>query len=163
MDNDAARERLGDVLAGLRDQLADYAELQKKQAALQIDAEVAEGTVVVTVNAQGQLVKTLIDNSFLDDHDFDDLGDYITEAAQTAAKDAGRRIREMLAPINERHATFPSLSDIVEGMPDPSDLMPPGLDDFSPTRQPQQDAAVSSTGGLSEDGDDGTGFVTVRR
>src|SRR5262249_5719341 len=133
------------------------------QAALEPSAQAADGTVEVTVNAQGQVVKTVIDESFLDDHDFDDLGDYVTEAAQTAAKDAGRRVAEMLAPINERHGELPSFFDVVAGLPDARDLMPPGFDAFGPAAS---FGHGSSAGGLYDDGDDGRGgaeFPTVRR
>jgi hypothetical protein len=77
--------------------------LQKKQAALKLTAQAADGAVEVTVNARGQVVKTVVDKSYLDDHDFEDLGDHITEAAQAAARDAAGRVAKMLAPINERH------------------------------------------------------------
>jgi DNA-binding protein YbaB len=151
------------MLARLRDQLGDIAAMQKKQAALKLSAQAADGTVEVTVNARGQLVKTVIDKSYLDDHDFDELGDYITEAAQTAARDVGGRVAELLAPINERHKTFPTFSDIVEGLPDPSDLMLPGVDAFPLDRQRQAGPAVSSAGGPYDDGDGEAEFPTVRR
>jgi DNA-binding protein YbaB len=163
MSNDTTRDRLCDVLGDFRDQLADISALQKKQAALEVDARVADDTVVVTVNARGQLIKIVIDNCYLDNHDFDELADHITEAAQTAAKDADRLVSEMLAPINARHAKFPSLSDIVEGLPEPRDLMPPGLEAFGPHPQPQQDPPSSSADGLYDDGGGEAGFPTVRR
>jgi DNA-binding protein YbaB len=118
LGNDAAGDRVTDVLAGVRDQLADIASLQKEQAALRVDARAADGAVQVTVDARGQLVETVIDKSYLDDHDFDDLGGYVTQAAQAAARDAGRRVAQMLGPINERHKSFPSYSDIVKGVPE---------------------------------------------
>lgn len=130
LNNNAAGDRLGEVLARLRDQLAGIEAVQKEQAALVVCGRAAEGSVEVTVNARGQLVKAVIEKSFLDDHDFDELGDYITEAAQSAAADAARRVAEMLAPINERHNAFPSFSDIVAGLPDPRDVIPPGLEAF---------------------------------
>lgn len=161
MSNEAARDRLTDVLGQLQDQLTDIAAIQKKQAALKVDAEAADGTVQVTVNARGQLVKAVIDKSYLDEHDFEELGDHVLEAAQAAAQDAGRRVAELLAPINERHAKFPSFSDIVEGIADPKDLVPPGLDGFAgvPGRK---EPSASSPGGPYDDGGDGD-FPTVRR
>lgn len=142
MSNDAARDRVGEVLAGLRDQLGDIAEMQKKQAALQVKGQAAEGSVEVTVDAQGRVVRTVIDKSYLDDHDVEELGDHFTEAAQAAAGEASRRVAEMLAPINERHSKFPSLSDIVEGLPDPNDLLSPGLDVFGPSTRPRPDSSA---------------------
>ena len=161
LDGAAARERAVDVLAGLRDQVADIAGVQKKQAALSVNGAAAEGTVEVTVDARGQVIKTVIDGSFLDDHDFEELGDYVTEAARAAAGDAGRQVAQMMAPINERHRLFPSLSDIVEGLPDRGDLMPPGLDMCGAAPRSGEASSVSSTSGEG-DGQGRTDFPTVR-
>jgi DNA-binding protein YbaB len=151
------------ALAGLQSQMADIAAVQKRQAALRVDAQAAEGTVEVTVNARGQLVKVVIDKSYLDDHDFDELGGCIVEAAQAAAEDAGRQVAEMLAPINERHKSLPTFSDIAEGVPSASDLTPPGLDGFMPV-PPQEDAFESSAGdGYDHGNEGGAEFPIVRR
>ena len=162
MSNDGARDRAGDVLARLQKQLEDLAAMQKKQAALKFTAQAADGTVAVTVDARGQVVKTVIEKSFLDDHDWEELGGYITEAAQAAAQDVAQQVAEMLAPINERYRKFPTFSDIVEGLPDPSDVMPPGLDAFAPAAQ-RQDPSVSSPGGRFDHGDGDNEFPTVKR
>lgn len=87
--------------------------VQKKRAALTVDARAAEGAVEVTVDARGQLVSIVIDKSYLDDHDFDELGGHIIEATRRAAGEAEQRVAEMLAPINERDKSFPAFSDIV--------------------------------------------------
>jgi DNA-binding protein YbaB len=163
LSNDAARDRVGEVLADLRDELADIASIQKKQAELKVAGQAADGSVEVTVNARGQVVKTVIDTSYLDDHGFEDLGGYITEAAQAAAGEAGRRVAEMLAPINERSRKLPSFSEIVEGLPDPSDVMPPGLDLFGPGSRRREDSPVSSAGARYDDGDGETEFPAVKR
>jgi DNA-binding protein YbaB len=161
VSNDAAREQVGEMLSGLRDQLADIAAMQKKQAELTVDGKAADDTVKITVDARGQLVKTELDKSYLDDHEFEELAGHITEAAQAAAAEAGRRVAEMLAPITERHK-LPSLSDIVEGLPDLSDVMPPGLDPFGPGPRPQQDSSVSPAGARYDDGEGQAEFPTVK-
>lgn len=160
LSTESARERLGDVLAGVRDQLADIAAVQKKQAELKVDGQAAEGSVEVTVNARGQVVKAVIDKSYLDDHDFEDLGAHITKAAQAAAGEAGRRVAEMLAPINERHKNLPSFSDIVEGLPELSDVLPPELDLFGTGPRHRTD---SPAGGGYDDGGEEVAFPTVTR
>jgi DNA-binding protein YbaB len=161
LSNDAARHRLTDALAQLQEQIADIVAMRDKQAALKLTGRAADGTVEVTVNARGQLVETVIDEGFLDDHDFEELGEYVTKAAAAAAQEAAHRVAEMLAPINERHSKFPSFSDIIDGMPDPGDLMPPGLDDFNPAQR-RADLSAPSAGGY-DDGADETDFPTVRR
>lgn len=148
------------MLAGLQNQLSDIAGLQKKQAALKLTAQAADGMVEVTVNSRGQVVTVVIDKSYLDDHDFEDLGDHVAEAAREAARDAAGHVAELLAPINERHKKFPSFSDIIEGLPDPKDLTPPGLDAVAGV--PQRREGVSLPGGLYDDGDDAD-FPSLRR
>lgn len=123
MSNDAARHELAEVLALAQEQMADLAVMQKKRAALTAEAAVADGTVEVTVNAQGIVTRTVIDESYLDEFEFADLGGYITAAAQAAAQEVGRRSAEMLTPLNERRKKFPSLSGIVDGAPDLREMM----------------------------------------
>lgn len=124
MSNDAARHELAEVLALAQQQMADLAAMQKKRAALTASAAVADGTVEVTVNAQGILTRTVIDESYLDEFDFADLGEYITSAVQVAAREVGKRSAELLVPLSERRKQLPALSDIVEGAPDFREFMP---------------------------------------
>jgi hypothetical protein len=70
-------------------------------------------------------------------------------------------VAQMMAPINERHRSFPSFSDIVEGLPDRGDLMPPGLDMFGAAAPRGVASSVSSTSG-EDDVHGGTDFPTVR-
>jgi DNA-binding protein YbaB len=161
VNNDAAREQLADMLLDLQDQMGDIAKVQQTIAALQVERRAAEDSITVTVNARGQLVKAVVDESFLHDHDFEELGHYLTEAARAAADEAGRRVAELMAPINERHKKFPSFSDIVAGLPDPANLMSPGLDIFGGAAQPPQ----ASTAGRADDdvAESGFEFPTVRK
>jgi len=127
LDNNTARDEFSDVFARVQSQLADLAAVQKQQAALSVSAAAADQTVEVTVNAQGQLTKVVIDESYLDDHEFEDLGGVILQAARAAAQDAGRQVAELLAPIGERYTSLPSFSDFVEGATNISDLLPDGF------------------------------------
>ncbi|MGE2817465.1 YbaB/EbfC family nucleoid-associated protein [Mycobacterium heidelbergense] len=124
MTNDAFRHELAEILALVEEQAADLAELQKKRATLTAKAAVADGTVRVTVNAQGTVIDTAIDESYLDDFDFVDLGVHITAAAQSAVGQVARRSAELLAPLSERRRGLPSLPGIVEDIPDLSDSIP---------------------------------------
>jgi DNA-binding protein YbaB len=137
--NDAVRRQMDEVMDLLQEQMADVAALQRKQAALTASAAVADGLVEVTVNAQGRLLKTAIDESYLDEHEFEELADHITEAARRAADNAARRVSEMIVPISERRKIFPTLSEIVEGAPDLRDLMTGtlnGVADVGPRHDP---------------------------
>jgi DNA-binding protein YbaB len=146
---------MAEVLALVEEQMADIAALQKRQAELTASSAVADGLVEVTVNAAGHVIKTVIDESYLDDYEFDELADHITEAAQAAARDVGHQVTEMMVPISERRKRFPSLSDIVEGAPD--------LRDLSQAWSPLGAMARPQQQGTDEDGRDDSAFPTLRR
>lgn len=147
MSNDEARHELAEVMALVEEQMADIAAVQKKQRAVRASASAADGAVEVTVNALGQLVKVTIDDSYLEDHEFEELGEHIAEAASAAVEDAGRQVAALMAPIAERRKAFPSLSDIAEGAPDLRDLLQPVLDVAAdPVADARGDGAVEGGG-----------------
>ncbi len=148
------RHEMTEVLALVQEQMADIAAVQKKQAEVTATAAVADGMVEVTVNARGQLIETVIDESYLDEHEFDELGGHVTEAAEAAASDAARRVAEMMVPINERRKRFPSLSDIVDGAPDLRELTAPWSQPVGAALRPEHD---------DDDGSEEHAFPTVRR
>jgi DNA-binding protein YbaB len=123
MDNDSARHELTEALALLEEHMNELATVARKRAALSATAIVAEGTVVVTVNAHGVVSNVAVDESYLDEHDLAELGDFVTAAAQGAAQDVERRATRLFAPLAERRARFPSLADIVDGAPDIRELL----------------------------------------
>jgi DNA-binding protein YbaB len=142
-----------EIMAQVQEQIADIAAVQEKQAELTANGTAADGMIEVTVDAHGLLVKTVIDESYLEYFEFDELSDHITEAVQAAAQEASRQVAEMMVPIGERRRQFPSLSDIVEGAPDLRDLTEPVFDPATTTQPPP-------------DPDEGNGqatFLTVRR
>jgi DNA-binding protein YbaB len=144
-----------DVLAQVQEQMADLAAVQRKQAELTASSTAADGLVEVTVNAHGHLTKTVIDEAYLDEFEFEELSGHITEAAQAAIRTAATQIAEMMAPILERRQTLPGLSEIFDGAPDLRDLAPPGFE-----------SSVVTTPRADPDGNDGTDespFPTVRR
>ena len=73
-----------------------------------------------------------------------DLGDFVTAAAQEAADEVGRRSAELLAPLAERRARFPSLSDIVDGAPDIRDLVS-HLNSADHPQQPTDEGGYEAT------------------
>lgn len=111
-----------EILAQAEEQMAEIAAIQKKQAALVTTASAADGLVTVSVNAQGVVIETKIDRDFLDEFDLDDLGRYITQAAQAAAKDVQSQAAALIAPAAERRKVFPSLSELIPDAPDIRDF-----------------------------------------
>jgi DNA-binding protein YbaB len=144
-----------DVLAQVQEQMADLAAVQRKQAELTASATAADGLVEVTVNAHGHLTQTVIDETYLDEFEFEELSGHITEAAQLAIRNAATRMQEMMAPILERRKSLPGLSEIIDGAPDLRDFKPPAFE-----------SSVVAAGRTDRDGNDGThesAFPTVRR
>ncbi|MEZ0363593.1 YbaB/EbfC family nucleoid-associated protein [Mycobacterium sp. pUA109] len=142
-----------DVLARVQEQMGELAAIQQKQAALTALATAADGTVEVSVDAHGKVIKTVIDEFYLEEFDFADLGGYITAAAQAAARDVNTRAAELMVPLREARQKFPSLSDIVDGAPDLRSL----FDDLH-----ADDGAVPSA--EDDNGwDEPTVYPTVRR
>jgi DNA-binding protein YbaB len=163
LDTNTARDQFADVLARVQSQMADIAAVQKHQAALRISAEAADQTVEVTVNAQGQLLKVVIDESYLNDHDIEDLGEAILEAARAATQQARQRVAELLAPIGERQKLLPSFSDLVEGAPNIGDFMPDGHDWSGLADTRKQDGRASELPGLNGGDPEEGPELTVRR
>lgn len=152
--NAGLSHQLTEVLALAQEQMADIAAVQRKQAELTASAAVADGLVEVTVNASGHLIKTVIDESYLDDFEFDELSGHITEAAQAAARTVANRVADLMAPIADRRRRFPALSELVDGAPDLRDLVPSAADPYGlPQPRPDPD----------DDGNDESAFPTVRR
>jgi DNA-binding protein YbaB len=141
VNNDAARHELEETLELVHEHLADLAVVERKRAALSATATAADGTVEVTVDARGIVSATTVDDSYLDDFEMADLGDFVTAAAQEAAGEVGRQSAELLAPLADRRARFPSLSDIVDGAPDLRELMS-HLHPFDRTQHSVDDGAA---------------------
>ena len=159
MSNDAARHQLEEVLALVQEQMADIADLQQKRAKLTAKATAADGAVEVTVNAQGTVIETVIDESYLADFDFADLGAHITAAAQSAAREIERRSAELLAPLTERRRQFPPISDVVNGVPDLGDLIP----DLGRCTDAGHNDADAKAADSKEDSEESSSYPTVRR
>ena len=144
-----------DVLAQVQEQMADLAAVQRKQAELTASATAADGLVEVTVNAHGHLTKTVIDENYLGEFEFEEVAGHITEAAQAAIRTAATQIGEMMAPILERRKSLPGLSEIIDGAPDLRDFVPPAFESSV--------VAARRTGRDGTGGTDESAFPTVRR
>ncbi|MGV9800137.1 YbaB/EbfC family nucleoid-associated protein [Mycobacterium sp. NPDC003449] len=142
-----------EVLALVSEQMADIAAMQQEQAQLTATGEAADGLVVVTVNAQGHVIGTAIDESYLDEFEFEELGEHLTAAAQSAAQAAADEVAAMMVPLGERRRMMPALSEIVDGAPDLRDLTDSVLGHDGPIGPPR---------GRDDDGLDESAFPTVR-
>ncbi|MGA5541653.1 YbaB/EbfC family nucleoid-associated protein [Mycobacterium sp. NPDC051198] len=153
MSNDALRHQMTEVLALVSEQMADIAAVQREQAQLTATAEEADGLVRVTVDARGHVIETVIDESYVDEYDLEELGGHVTAAAQSAAHDVAQRAAALMMPIEERRRMMPSLSDIADTAPD--------LRDLTRSVFGNDDAAVQATDPEADDRDE-SAFPTVR-
>lgn len=146
MSNDALRHQMTEVLAVVSEQMADIASVQREQAQLTASAGAADGLVEVTVDARGHVIATVIDESYLDEYELEELGDHVTSAAQSAAQLVAQRVAALMAPIGERRRMMPALSDIMDGAPDLRDLTRSvfGDDDAAVARAPEDDGQGES-------------------
>ena len=157
MNNDAASHDLTHVLSLVQEQMQDLSLMQQKRAALTATATAADKTVEVTVDAQRMVTSTVIDESYLDEFEFADLGGYITAAAQEAAQEIERQSAALLAPLTERRNEISSLSSLVVDAPDFHDLIA-GLNPSAPGA-PEPRRADDGNDGLEEH----SPYPTVRR
>jgi DNA-binding protein YbaB len=118
VDNDQLRHDFTEVLALVQEQMREQSAVQHKRSALVAKAAAADGAVEVSVNAQRVVTAVVIDESYLDDFEFADLGGHIVEAARAAAGEIERRAAALLAPLAERRRAISALADIVVDAPD---------------------------------------------
>ncbi|NKZ11820.1 YbaB/EbfC family nucleoid-associated protein [Mycolicibacterium septicum DSM 44393] len=153
MSNDALRHQMTEVLALVQEQMADIAAVQREQAQLTASSKAADGLVEVTVDARGHVVETVIDETYLDEYELEELGGHVTEAAQSAAQLVAQRSAALMMPIEERRRMMPSLSDVVDSAPDLRDL----------TRAVYGNDDAVRAGEPEDDDRDESAFPTVRR
>jgi hypothetical protein len=77
----------------------------------------------VTVDAQRIVTEVVIADTYLEDHDFADLADFIAVAAQAAAHEIDRQAAELLAPLTVRRGEISAMSNLVSGGPDVQKMM----------------------------------------
>ncbi|WP_458686103.1 YbaB/EbfC family nucleoid-associated protein [Nocardia tengchongensis] len=144
MANESAKAELASMIDEFQQQMRVLGEIQQKRSQLMATGYALQKQVTVVVNADGTVIETRIDPE-LEDLPLYELGKAITEAAQAAATELGRKSAELMNPIQERRGRMPKMSDLIEGMPDlteripepiPASTAPPN----SPERQHDQPA-----------------------
>ena len=133
MNTDATQHNLEHILAVAQEQMQDLAVLQQQRATLTAKGASADGTVQVTLDAQRTVISTVIDESYLEEFEFTDLGGHITTAAQQAAQEIERQSAVLLAPLTKRREEMMSFKNLGEDVPDFGKLLSnllgsPGVD-----------------------------------
>ncbi|GAA5067104.1 YbaB/EbfC family nucleoid-associated protein [Nocardia callitridis] len=122
MTNAHAKEEMAKLLDQARDQLRDIGRVQQERAQLTASATVRK-KVTVTVNADGTVIETKFAAGY-EELSASELAKAVTTAAQQAATDVADKARELMAPLSERRARLPKLSELIDGMPDFSSDIP---------------------------------------
>jgi DNA-binding protein YbaB len=154
VSNDSIRNDFGQVLALVQEQMRDLSNIQQQRSTMMAMATAADGMVEVTVNAQRTVVKTVVDESYLEDHEFAELGGHITSAAQAAVRQLDKRSEALLAPMNERRKAVSEISGNVIGLP--------GFREALAEVSAMGDSLQSEPKPTENDGDDGSSFPTIR-
>ena len=154
MSNESIRNEFGQVLALVQEQMRDLSNIQQQRSTMVARATAADGTVEVTVNAQRTVVKTVVDESYLEDHEFAELGGHVTSAAQAAVRQLDKRSEAMLAPMNERRKAVSEISGNVIGLP--------GFREALAEVSAMGDSLQSPPTPTESEGDDGSSFPTIR-
>ncbi|MEU7631998.1 YbaB/EbfC family nucleoid-associated protein [Nocardia sp. NPDC049220] len=105
------------ILEAFQEQMRIIAEAQRKRTKLTGTATSRDKTVTVTVNANGVVIKTKFHPN-IKYLSIEQLASTVTKVAQDAAAVVTRKNEELVAPIADRRARLPKLSELVDGMPD---------------------------------------------
>ncbi|GAS97985.1 uncharacterized protein RMCC_4950 [Mycolicibacterium canariasense] len=154
MSNESIRSEFGQVLALVQEQMRDLNNIQQQRSTMVARATAADGLVEVTVNAHRTIVKTVVDESYLDDHELAELGAHVTSAAQAAVRQLDKRSEALLAPMNERRKAVSEISGNVIGLP--------GFREALAEVSAMGDALQPQPRPTENDGDDATSFPTIR-
>ncbi|KAA0096633.1 YbaB/EbfC family DNA-binding protein [Mycolicibacterium sp. P1-18] len=154
MSNESIRNEFGQVLALVQEQMRDLANVQQQRSTMMARATAADGMVEVTVNAQRTVVKTVVDDTYLDDHELADLGGHVTSAAQAAVRQLDQRSEALLAPMNERRKAVSEISGNVIGLP--------GFREALAEVSAMGDSLNSPPEPVTNDGEDASSFPTIR-
>jgi DNA-binding protein YbaB len=123
MNNDSMRHDVREVMALAREQMRAIADAQQRRTALSATGTAADKLVAVTVNAHGMVTSVVIEESYLQEFEFTELGAHITTAAQAAAQEVEQRGTAIFAPLMQRRQELSALSGRVANLPELSELM----------------------------------------
>mgnify|MGYP002652439954 CR=1 FL=1 len=124
MTDNYLKGELAALAESVEKQLRGVADLQQRRAKLTGRGTAAKQRVVVVVNADGVVVDTKFTGD-VEELTYGELAKAVTEAAQAAAEDVGRKWRDLSAPMLAERAKMPSLGDLVSGLPDVRVPAPP--------------------------------------
>ncbi|MFD0365958.1 YbaB/EbfC family nucleoid-associated protein [Nocardia sp. GCM10030253] len=137
---------MASIIDAFHEQMQAIAKAQQQRVKLIGTATSRDKMVTVTVNANGVVIETKFSAS-IGEMSYDEIAKLVTKTAQDAAADVARKSHALAAPLTDRRARLPKLSEVIEGMPDfereiplepPVSTAPPG----APERAVEDTGAV---------------------
>ena len=117
MSEDHAREHLSTIIDGFAEHLERVKQAQEQRAQIVVEAHAACNRVTVQVNADGALVDLRFSED-INDLDYDEIAAAVLTAAREAADTAANRVRKLIAPVQQRPSTIPTIAELIEDIPE---------------------------------------------
>ena len=117
MSEDDARERLSTMIDGYAEHLERVKQAQEQRAQVVVEAHAASDRVTVRVNADGALVDLRFSDD-ITDLEYDEIAAAVLTGAREAAAAAGERVRKLIAPVQQRPATIPTIAELIGDIPE---------------------------------------------
>ncbi|QIS08962.1 YbaB/EbfC family nucleoid-associated protein [Nocardia arthritidis] len=117
MTNAAAKAEVADLLETVQRHIRSLAGAHRQRTLLTATATAGDRRIRVTVNADGIPVQITFAED-VSDLEYDEIAAATVEAAQAAATEVRTKAEKLYEPLQKAHARLPSLSEMVEGMPD---------------------------------------------
>ncbi|MFB7877973.1 MULTISPECIES: YbaB/EbfC family nucleoid-associated protein [unclassified Nocardia] len=145
MANEHAKAQMADILETVQEQMRAIAQVQRDRAQIVASATVRK-RVTVTVNADYKVIETKFTPD-IDDLTYTEIAKAVTEAAQQAAVEVGRRTQELMAPLQRERARLPKITELVDDM-DGFAIPQPVEASLAPPNSPEREAGSA----LPDDG-----------
>jgi DNA-binding protein YbaB len=117
MSENHAGERLSSILDGFTEHLERVKQAQQQRARIVVEAHAASNRVTVKVNADGALTDVYFSDD-INDLDYDEIAAAVLTAARDAAAMAADRVHKLVAPVQQRPATIPTIAELIEDIPE---------------------------------------------
>ncbi|MEV6427883.1 YbaB/EbfC family nucleoid-associated protein [Nocardia sp. NPDC051463] len=114
----ADEELLAEMLKAVEANMVSLRDAYQQRAQLTAVGTAANKLVTIVVNADGVVIETRMADDIADELSPAEIAKAVTTAAQQACAEVKRKADELAAPMRERHAGMPKLSELLPGLPD---------------------------------------------
>jgi DNA-binding protein YbaB len=117
MSKDHATEHLSTIVDGFAEHLERVKQAQEQRARIVVETHAASDRVTVKVNADGALVDVRFSDD-INELDYDEIAAAVLTAGREAAATAAERVRKLIAPLQQRPASIPTIAELIEDIPE---------------------------------------------